>query len=169
MEYSDQAYNFDKYRPSRHATKVFCTSENLPPNIRHTQHSSAREAKRDNLTFYGEIKRVLIILRILGVLPYSTTSAGRSNFTQRDLLNWLHILKCIAWKCYTHVTDNLFSISWIFTNEHYYEEVNLFFTRITFISTNRRISNYTKISSLKIKYCLINNEMRVGNHKYIKY
>jgi hypothetical protein len=81
MEYSNQAYNFDKYRPSRQATKPFYVLENLPQNIRPNQHSSEREARRDDLTFYGEIKRVMIILRILGVLPYSTTSAGKSNFT----------------------------------------------------------------------------------------
>jgi len=85
MECFDQAYNFDKYRPSRQATKVFYASENLPPDIRPTQHASEGETRREDLTFYGEIKRVMIILRILGVLPYSTTSAGKSNFTQRDI------------------------------------------------------------------------------------
>ena len=87
MEYSVQAYNFDKYRSSRQATKPFYVSENLPSNIRLPQHSSAWEARRDDLTFYGEIKRIMIVLRILGVLPYSTTSAGKSNFTQSELQN----------------------------------------------------------------------------------
>jgi hypothetical protein len=114
MECSDQVYNFDKFRPSRQATKVFYVSENLPPHKRSTQHSSAWEARRDDLTFYGEMKRVMIILRILGVLPYSTTSAGKSNFKERDLQNWFYILKCIAWKFYTHIYSLTFSISWNF-------------------------------------------------------
>ena len=87
MKYSDQAYNFDKYRLSRQATKPFYVSGNLPTDIRLPQQSSASEARRDDLTFYGEIKRVMIVLRILGVLPYSTTAAGKSNFTQSDLQN----------------------------------------------------------------------------------
>ena len=169
MEYSVQAYNFDKYRSSRQATKPFYVSENLPSNIRLPQHSSAWEARRDDLTFYGEIKRIMIVLRILGVLPYSTTSAGKSNFTQSELQNWLNILKCIDGKFYTHVTGNSFSISMNFTNEHYYKEVYLVFTWISFMSKNPRISNYTRISSLKINCWLINNEMRAGYHKYIKY
>jgi hypothetical protein len=85
MEYSDHVCNFDKYRTPRQATKPFYVSENLPPAISPTQQYSAWEPKRDDLTFYGEIKRIMIILRILGVLPYSTTSAGKSNFTQKDL------------------------------------------------------------------------------------
>jgi hypothetical protein len=87
MEYSQHAYNFDKYRTPRQATKPIYVLENLPPGIRPTQQSSAWEAKTDDLTFYGEIKRVMFILRILGVLPYSTTSAGKSNFIQSDLQN----------------------------------------------------------------------------------
>ena len=87
MHYSDQAYHFDKSRPSRQATKVFYVSENLPPDIRPTQHSTAWETRGDVLSFYGEMKGVMIILRIFGVLPYSTTSAGKSNFTQGDRQN----------------------------------------------------------------------------------
>jgi hypothetical protein len=87
MECSDQAYYFDKSRPSRQATKLFYASENLPPDIRPTQHASEGETKIEDLTFYGEIKRVMIVLRILGVLPYSTTSAGKSTFTPKDLQN----------------------------------------------------------------------------------
>jgi hypothetical protein len=87
MEYSNQAYDFDKYRTPRQATKPFYVLQNLPPGIRPTQHFSAWEVKRDDLTFYEEIKRVMSILRILGVLPYSTTSAGKSNFIQSDLQN----------------------------------------------------------------------------------
>jgi hypothetical protein len=85
MEHSVQTYNFDKFRPSRQATKPFYVSENLPPDIRPPRHSSAWEARGNDLTFYGEIKGVMIVLRILGVLPYSTTSAGKGNFTQRDI------------------------------------------------------------------------------------
>jgi len=169
LEYSHHAYNFDKYRTPRQATKPIYVLENLPPGISPTQHSSAWEAKRDDLTFYGEIKRVMFILRILGVLPYSTTSAGRSNFTQRDLQNWSNILKCITSKFYTHITGNSFSISWNFTNKHYNEEVYLVFTRISYMFKNHRNSHYTQISSLKINYWLIKNKMRVRNYKYIKY
>jgi hypothetical protein len=85
MQYPGQEYHFDKYRPSRQARKLFYVLQNLPPDIRPIQHSSAWEAKRDHLTFYGEIKTVMIILRMIGVLPYSTTSTGKINFTQRDL------------------------------------------------------------------------------------
>jgi hypothetical protein len=85
----------------------------------------------------------MIILRILGVLPYSTTSAGKSNFTQKDLQIWRNILKCITSKFYTHVTGNSFSISWNFTNEHYYEVVDLVFTRTSYMSKNHRVSHFT--------------------------
>jgi hypothetical protein len=169
MECSDQVYNFDMFRPSRQATKVFYASDNVPSNKRRTQHSSAWEARRDDLTFYGEMKRVMIILRILGVLPYSKTSAGKSNFKQRDLQNWFNILKCIAWNFYTQITGNLFSISLNFTKEHYYEEVYLVFSRIPFMYKKHRISNYTQISSLKINYLLIREWSERKNHKYTKY
>jgi hypothetical protein len=101
MEYSDQAYDFDNYRASRQAKQVFLYAlENVPSAVRTTQHnwlySSAWEGKRKFLTFHGQIKPVMIILRILGVLPYSTTATGKRKFTQRDLQNLLNILKGFA-------------------------------------------------------------------------
>ena len=108
MDYSDQAHNFDKSRPSRKTAKVSYVLENLPPGIRPSQHSSAWQIKNEDRTFYGEIKRALFVLRILGVLPYSTTSTGKSNFTHIQYL--LNVLKRIAWKFYTYMTSNSFSI-----------------------------------------------------------
>jgi hypothetical protein len=83
MGHSRQAFDFDKYRHSRQATQVFFYAlEHVPPTVRTIQqkwaYSSAWESKKDVPTFYGEIKPVMIILRILGVLPYSTTATGNN-------------------------------------------------------------------------------------------
>jgi hypothetical protein len=80
MQYPGQEYHFGKHRPARQGKKLFYVLQNLPPDIRPTRPSSAWEAKRDDLTFYGEMKRFLIVLRIIGVLPYSTTSTGKSKY-----------------------------------------------------------------------------------------
>ncbi|GFG31244.1 hypothetical protein Cfor_06772, partial [Coptotermes formosanus] len=100
MGHSRQAFDFDKYRHSRQATQVFFYAlEHVPPTVRTIQqkwaYSSAWESKKDVPTFYGEIKPVMIILRILGVLPYSTTATGEVCFKWLSLAMFYSIL-CIS-------------------------------------------------------------------------
>jgi hypothetical protein len=114
MEYSNQTYDLDKYRPSRQPKQVFYVLGNGSSAVRITQHkgrySSAWEGHGNFLTFYGEIKPVMIILRILGVLPYSVTATGKSKFKKKtNIRNLLNIVKCIACKFDTHITSYSFS------------------------------------------------------------
>lgn len=73
-KYPGRGYGTSEYRPSSQATKVFFyLLQNLQPAAMTT---SVWEDKQEASTFYEEIKPVMILLRILGVLPYSTTSTG---------------------------------------------------------------------------------------------
>ncbi|KDR19190.1 hypothetical protein L798_06244 [Zootermopsis nevadensis] len=77
-KYSGRGYGTSEHRPSSQATKVFSyLLQNLQPAAMTT---SAWEDKQEASTFYEEIKPVMILLRILGVLPYSTTSTGAVHF-----------------------------------------------------------------------------------------
>jgi hypothetical protein len=67
-------YPDPKYRPSSQAIKLFYSSlQSVQPTVRTL---SAWQDNQQALTFCEEMKPVMIMLRIIGVLPYSTTSAG---------------------------------------------------------------------------------------------
>jgi hypothetical protein len=87
MEFLDEGPGFPKYRPPGEATDAFYVLQNLPPVLRTTRHRtscpSGWKAERDALTLYEEMKPVMILLRILGVFPYSVTSTGNSKDTNR--------------------------------------------------------------------------------------
>ncbi|XP_023716993.2 gustatory and odorant receptor 24-like [Cryptotermes secundus] len=76
MEYPDQARGFPRYRPPGQTTEVFY----VPLAVRTPRHRascpSEWKAENDALTLYEEMKPVMIVLRVLGVLPYGVTSTG---------------------------------------------------------------------------------------------
>jgi hypothetical protein len=80
MESLVQGRGFPKYRPPGQATGVFYVLPDVPPAVRTTRRSGWT-AERDALTLYEEMKPVMIVLRILGVLPYGVTSTGNTNLT----------------------------------------------------------------------------------------
>jgi hypothetical protein len=87
MEYLDRRRCFPNYRPPGRATEAFYALQNVPWAVRTTRHRtscvSRWRVERDALTLYEEMKPVMIVLRILGVLPYGVTSTGNSKNTNR--------------------------------------------------------------------------------------